>query len=48
MQRYIIGDFGTVAWVNVKGYEALQLDEIVVNSGEHNLKVSDNIYYIKD
>nr|GEW90382.1 FMN-binding split barrel [Tanacetum cinerariifolium] len=35
---YFIGGFGTVAWVNVKEYEALQPDEIAVNGGEHNLK----------
>ena len=42
---YFIGGFGTVAWVDVKEYEALQPDKIAVDGGEHNLKVlfSDSI-----
>ncbi|CAI0442157.1 unnamed protein product [Linum tenue] len=36
---YFIGGFGTVAWVDVKEYEALQPDKIAVDGGEHNLKV---------
>ncbi|CAI0410110.1 unnamed protein product [Linum tenue] len=35
---YFIGGFGTVAWVDVKEYEALQPDKIAVDGGEHNLK----------
>ncbi|KAJ4718784.1 Pyridoxamine 5'-phosphate oxidase-related, FMN-binding [Melia azedarach] len=35
---YFIGGFGTVAWVDVKEYEALQPDKIAVNGGEHYLK----------
>lgn len=36
---YFIGGFGTVAWVDVKEYEALQPDKIALNGGEQNLKV---------
>lgn len=36
---YFIGGFGTVAWVDVKEYEALQPDKIAVDGGERNLKV---------
>ncbi|KAL0414956.1 UNVERIFIED_CONTAM: hypothetical protein Slati_3327500 [Sesamum latifolium] len=35
---YFIGGFGTVAWVDVKEYEALQPDKIAVDGGEQNLK----------
>ncbi|XP_022716358.1 uncharacterized protein LOC111275332 [Durio zibethinus] len=35
---YFIGGFGTVAWVNVKEYEALKPDKIAVDGGEQNLK----------
>ncbi|CAI9267658.1 unnamed protein product [Lactuca saligna] len=35
---YFIGGFGTVAWVNVKEYEALRPDKIAVDGGEQNLK----------
>ncbi|CAL1386782.1 unnamed protein product [Linum trigynum] len=35
---YFIGGFGTVAWVDVKEYEAIQPDKIAVDGGEHNLK----------
>ncbi|CAL1373946.1 unnamed protein product [Linum trigynum] len=35
---YFIGGFGTVAWVDIKEYEALQPDKIAVDGGEHNLK----------
>ncbi|KAF3432544.1 hypothetical protein FNV43_RR27284 [Rhamnella rubrinervis] len=35
---YFIGGFGTVAWVNVKEYEAIQPDKIAVDGGEQNLK----------
>ncbi|KVH92904.1 uncharacterized protein LOC112516396 [Cynara cardunculus var. scolymus] len=41
---YFIGGFGTVAWVNVKEYEALQPDEIAVNGGEQNLKELNAIF----
>ena len=37
---YFIGGFGTVAWVDVKEYEAIQPDKIAVDGGEQNLKVS--------
>lgn len=36
---YFIGGFGTVAWVDVKEYEALKPDKIAVDAGEQNLKV---------
>lgn len=36
---YFIGGFGTVAWVDVKEYEAVQPDKIAVDGGEQNLKV---------
>ncbi|GFP79230.1 hypothetical protein PHJA_000066500 [Phtheirospermum japonicum] len=35
---YFIGGFGTVAWVDVKEYEAIQPDKIAVDGGEQNLK----------
>ncbi|XP_044486254.1 uncharacterized protein LOC123211532 [Mangifera indica] len=35
---YFIGGFGTVAWVDVKEYEALKPDKIAVDAGEQNLK----------
>ncbi|XP_065017022.1 uncharacterized protein LOC135643678 isoform X1 [Musa acuminata AAA Group] len=35
---YFIGGFGTVAWVNVKEYEATQPDKIAADGGEQNLK----------
>ncbi|XP_038983995.1 uncharacterized protein LOC103707039 [Phoenix dactylifera] len=35
---YFIGGFGTVAWVDVKEYEALLPDKIAVDGGEQNLK----------
>ncbi|KFK35842.1 hypothetical protein AALP_AA4G044100 [Arabis alpina] len=35
---YFIGGFGTVAWVNVNEYEAIQPDKIAVDGGEQNLK----------
>ncbi|XP_010913737.1 uncharacterized protein [Elaeis guineensis] len=35
---YFIGGFGTVAWVDVKEYEALQPDKIAIDGGEQNLK----------
>ncbi|XP_021908479.1 uncharacterized protein LOC110822633 isoform X1 [Carica papaya] len=35
---YFIGGFGTVAWVDVKEYEALQPDKIAVDGGEQYLK----------
>ena len=37
---YFIGGFGTVAWVDVKEYEAIQPDKIAVDGGEQNLKVN--------
>ncbi|KAF9676453.1 hypothetical protein SADUNF_Sadunf08G0003600 [Salix dunnii] len=40
---YFIGGFGTVAWVDVKEYEALQPDKIAVDGGEQNLKVISKI-----
>ncbi|XP_024972866.1 uncharacterized protein LOC112511469 isoform X1 [Cynara cardunculus var. scolymus] len=41
---YFIGGFGTVAWVNVKEYEALRPDKIVVDGGEQNLKELNAIF----
>ncbi|KAJ3676853.1 hypothetical protein LUZ60_002577 [Juncus effusus] len=35
---YFIGGFGTVAWVDVKEYEAIQPDKIAAIGGEQNLK----------
>ncbi|KAG8494854.1 hypothetical protein CXB51_012493 [Gossypium anomalum] len=35
---YFIGGFGTVAWVDVKEYEAVKPDKIAVDGGEQNLK----------
>ncbi|XP_038985763.1 uncharacterized protein LOC103714113 isoform X2 [Phoenix dactylifera] len=35
---YFIGGFGTVQWVDVKEYEAIQPDKIAVDGGEQNLK----------
>ncbi|KAJ6846512.1 uncharacterized protein M6B38_281895 [Iris pallida] len=35
---YFIGGFGTVAWIDVKEYEALQPDKIAVDGEEPNLK----------
>lgn len=37
---YFIGGFGTVAWVDVKEYEAIQPDKIAVDGGEQYLKVN--------
>lgn len=36
---YFIGGFGTVQWVDVKEYEAIQPDKIAADGGEQNLKV---------
>ncbi|CAE5968022.1 unnamed protein product [Arabidopsis arenosa] len=41
---YFIGGFGTVAWVDVKEYEALQPDKIAVDGGERNLKELNAIF----
>ncbi|CAL5443618.1 unnamed protein product [Camellia sinensis] len=41
---YFIGGFGTVAWVDVKEYEALQPDKIAVDGGEQNLKALNAIF----
>ncbi|VVA98912.1 unnamed protein product [Arabis nemorensis] len=41
---YFIGGFGTVAWVDVKEYEALQPDKIAVDGGEKNLKELNAIF----
>ncbi|KAL6888664.1 hypothetical protein ACP4OV_009690 [Aristida adscensionis] len=35
---YFIGGFGTVAWIDVEDYEALQPDKIAIDGGEQNLK----------
>ncbi|XP_062218202.1 uncharacterized protein LOC133918364 [Phragmites australis] len=35
---YFIGGFGTVAWVDVKEFEAQQPDKIAIDGGEQNLK----------
>lgn len=45
---YFIGGFGTVAWVDVNEYEAIEPDKIAVDGGEQNLKVSymDSCYFI--
>ncbi|CAN6997555.1 unnamed protein product [Brassica oleracea var. botrytis] len=41
---YFIGGFGTVAWVDIKEYEALQPDKIAVDGGEQNLKELNDIF----
>ncbi|KAF2543629.1 hypothetical protein F2Q68_00032188, partial [Brassica cretica] len=41
---YFIGGFGTVAWVDVKEYKALQPDKIAVDGGEQNLKELNAIF----
>ncbi|GLU21864.1 hypothetical protein SLE2022_379760 [Rubroshorea leprosula] len=41
---YFIGGFGTVAWVDVKEYEALQPDKIAVDGDEENLKKLNAIF----
>lgn len=41
---YFIGGFGTVAWVDVKEYEALRPDKIAVDGGEQNLKELNAIF----
>ncbi|CAI9773556.1 unnamed protein product [Fraxinus pennsylvanica] len=41
---YFIGGFGTVAWIDVKEYEAIQPDKIAVDGGEHNLKELNAIF----
>ncbi|XP_022890053.1 uncharacterized protein LOC111405421 isoform X2 [Olea europaea var. sylvestris] len=41
---YFVGGFGTVAWVDVKEYEAIQPDKIAVDGGEQNLKVLNAIF----
>ncbi|XP_010500733.1 PREDICTED: uncharacterized protein LOC104778065 [Camelina sativa] len=41
---YFIGGFGTVAWINVNEYEALQPDKIAVDGGEKNLKELNAIF----
>ncbi|KAK2651838.1 hypothetical protein Ddye_011694 [Dipteronia dyeriana] len=41
---YFIGGFGTVAWVNVMEYEAIQPDKIAVDGGEQNLKELNAIF----
>ncbi|XP_073267120.1 uncharacterized protein [Populus alba] len=42
---YFIGGFGTVAWVDVKEYEALQPDKIAVDGGEQNLKIFQHVLW---
>ncbi|KAM7258196.1 hypothetical protein ACFE04_013937 [Oxalis oulophora] len=41
---YFIGGFGTVAWVDVKEYEAMNPDKIAVDGGEQNLKELNAIF----
>ncbi|XP_065015632.1 uncharacterized protein LOC135643037 isoform X3 [Musa acuminata AAA Group] len=41
---YFIGGFGTVAWVDVKEYEASKPDKIAADSGEQNLKELNAIF----
>uniref|UniRef100_A0A1D1YUB6 Protein CREG2 n=1 Tax=Anthurium amnicola TaxID=1678845 RepID=A0A1D1YUB6_9ARAE len=41
---YFIGGFGTVAWVEVEEYEALQPDKIAIDGGEQNLKELNAIF----
>ncbi|KAG9449218.1 hypothetical protein H6P81_009183 [Aristolochia fimbriata] len=41
---YFIGGFGTVAWVDVKKYEALSPDKIAVDGGEQYLKELNAIF----
>ncbi|XP_051134883.1 uncharacterized protein LOC127254055 isoform X2 [Andrographis paniculata] len=41
---YFVGGFGTVAWIDVKEYEALQPDKIAADGGEQNLKELNAIF----
>ncbi|KAH7688041.1 Cellular repressor of transcription domain-containing protein [Dioscorea alata] len=41
---YFIGGFGTVAWLDVKEYEALQPDKIAADGGEQSLKELNAIF----
>ncbi|KAL5213478.1 hypothetical protein ABZP36_024325 [Zizania latifolia] len=41
---YFIGGFGTVAWVDVKEYEALKPDKIATDGGEQSLKELNAMY----
>ncbi|KAG1331959.1 hypothetical protein COCNU_02G019270 [Cocos nucifera] len=41
---YFIGGFGTVQWVDVKEYEAIQPDKIAADGGEQNLKELNAIF----
>ncbi|CAD6248095.1 unnamed protein product [Miscanthus lutarioriparius] len=41
---YFIGGFGTVAWIDVNEYEALQPDKIAMDGGEHNLKELNSMF----
>ncbi|KAL2516141.1 Pyridoxamine 5'-phosphate oxidase family protein [Forsythia ovata] len=41
---YFIGGFGTVAWIDVKEYEAIEPDKIAVDGGEQNLKELNAIF----
>ncbi|CAN7117841.1 unnamed protein product [Brassica rapa subsp. narinosa] len=43
-QNLILSNIGTVAWVDVKEYEALQPDKIAVDGGEQNLKELNAIF----
>ncbi|OEL34654.1 hypothetical protein BAE44_0004326 [Dichanthelium oligosanthes] len=41
---YFIGGFGTVAWIDVKEYEALQPDKISMDGGEQYLKEINSMF----
>jgi hypothetical protein len=41
---YFIGGFGTVAWLDVKEYEALKPDKIATDGGEQSLKELNAMY----
>ncbi|KAK3156009.1 hypothetical protein QOZ80_2AG0101590 [Eleusine coracana subsp. coracana] len=41
---YFIGGFGTVAWIDVEEYEAMQPDKIAIDGGEHNLKELNTVF----
>ncbi|KAI5665153.1 hypothetical protein M9H77_24476 [Catharanthus roseus] len=42
---YFIGGFGTISWVDVKEYQSLQPDKIVVDQSEHNFMKELNVIF---
>ncbi|WVZ77909.1 hypothetical protein U9M48_025707 [Paspalum notatum var. saurae] len=41
---YFIGGFGTVAWIDVKEYEALRPDKVSISGGEQNFKELNSMF----